>query len=87
MSYSVGPELQEYIATKVSSGEYQNQSEVVRDALRKMKKDDERHQLRLAEINLEIERGARQLAQGERVSAQDSKRRRKALLDEAEVAG
>ena len=87
MSYSVGSELQEYIASKVNSGEYQNQSEVVRDALRKMKREDELHRLRLAELNGEIERGARQLEQGQRVSAEASRNRRHALFDSSEAGG
>lgn len=88
MSYSVGSELQEYIAAKVRSGEYQNQSEVVRDALRKMKREDELHRLRLADLNDEIARGARQLEQGQRVSAEASRSRRQALFDEnSEAAG
>lgn len=81
MSYSVGPELQEYIATKIKSGEYQNQSEVVRDALRKMKRDDELHQLRLTELDHDLEVGAQQLARGERVTPEASRRRRRTLLD------
>lgn len=80
MSYSVGPELQEYITSKVTKGEYQNQSEVVRDALRRMKREDELHQLHLAELNQQLAVGAAQLDRGEVVSAEASKRRRKAIL-------
>lgn len=86
MSFSVGPELQAYIAAKVKNGEYQNQSEVVRDALRKMKREDELHQLHLRELNRELAVGAQQLARGEQVSAEASRRRRRALLD-AEATG
>lgn len=80
MSYSVGPELQEYIASKVTKGEYQNQSEVVRDALRRMKREDELHQMRLAELGQQLSTGAAQLERGQTVSAEESKRRRRALL-------
>ena len=86
MSFSIGPELQEFISSKVKSGEYQNQSEVVRDALRKMKRDDELHQLRLSELERELAVGADQLTCGEHVSAEASRRRRRALLD-TEAAG
>ncbi|MFP5503318.1 MAG: type II toxin-antitoxin system ParD family antitoxin [Candidatus Sericytochromatia bacterium] len=87
MSYSIGPELQDFVASKVKNGEYQNQSEVVRDALRRMKREDELHQMRLAELNQELDVGARQLERGEVVSAEASKRRRAALYDsESKVA-
>ncbi|MDD9971787.1 MAG: type II toxin-antitoxin system ParD family antitoxin [Myxococcales bacterium] len=42
--------LAAYIAAKVESGEYQNASEVVREALRRMQQRDEERAIWLAEL-------------------------------------
>lgn len=52
MNISITKELAGYVRTKVKSGRYNNASEVVREALRRMELEDERA-LRLAEPTLE----------------------------------
>jgi antitoxin ParD1/3/4 len=48
MNVSITDELATYVRKKVKSGRYNNASEVVRDALRRMEEDDAKN-LRLAE--------------------------------------
>ena len=46
MHVNLTPKLDEYVLTKVKSGRYNNASEVVRDALRRMQDDEERQKQR-----------------------------------------
>lgn len=46
-SINITDQLNEWISQKVSSGDYNNASEVIREALRLMKNSDERAQLEL----------------------------------------
>ncbi len=52
MNVSVTEHLAEYVRARVKSGRYNNASEVVREALRRMQRDDDRAQ-RLAEPTVE----------------------------------
>jgi putative addiction module CopG family antidote len=52
MNVSITDELAEYVRARVKSGRYNNASEVVREALRRMEQDDERA-IRLAEPTVE----------------------------------
>ena len=57
MNISLTAELDELIAEKVKSGMYHSSSEVVREALRLLKERDELKQLRLRELQTDIEIG------------------------------
>ena len=63
MHISLTPELEQVIAQKVASGLYNNSSEVIREALRMMWKNDQLEQLRQA-----VAVGAEQAERGEFVS-------------------
>lgn len=52
MNISITDELAEYVRARVKSGRYNNASEVVREALRRMEQDDLRA-LRIAEPTIE----------------------------------
>lgn len=52
MNISITDQLADYVREKVNSGRYNNASEVVRDALRRMEEEDARS-LRLAEPSVE----------------------------------
>lgn len=52
MNVSITDELAEYVRARVKSGRYNNASEVVREALRRMEQDDLRT-LRIAEPTIE----------------------------------
>ncbi len=85
MNVSLTPELEEYIAEKVSTGMYHTASEVVREGLRLLKERDELQQMRLAEMRKQIAEGLAQLDRGEGIPAEEvfkemrerSRRRRK----------
>jgi antitoxin ParD1/3/4 len=55
MNVSLTPELQKYVTQQVKSGLYQTASEVVRDALRKLKGIPERRQPELPKTLDELE--------------------------------
>jgi antitoxin ParD1/3/4 len=63
MHISLTPQLQTYIEGKVSGGLYNNASEVVRDALRRMVEVEERHAPDL--LRYELRQGLDSLARGE----------------------
>ncbi len=48
------PEQDAFVETLVDSGKYQSASEVVRDALRALDRDIERHQAELADIRFRL---------------------------------
>ena len=65
MNVSLTPELEELITQKVSSGLYHSASEVIREALRLLKEQDELRQYRLEQLRKEIAIGLEQLDRGE----------------------
>lgn len=67
MNVSLTPELAALVNDKVSSGMYHSASEVVRDGLRLLKRQDEIHQVRVEELKREIAIGTEQLLRGEYV--------------------
>lgn len=86
MNVSMGEELHAYVESQVRSGLYDNQSEVVREALRMHRLTTEARTRAVAEFNRELDRGMDQVRQGEVVTAEESARRRKALLKRAAEA-
>jgi antitoxin ParD1/3/4 len=64
MNVSLTPELEQYVATKVSSGMYQTASEVIREALRLLRERDDLQQQKLDELRREIAVGLEQANQG-----------------------
>lgn len=65
MNISLTPELESYITTKVGSGLYSSQSEVVREGLRLLMQRDRMRAARLEELRSEIAEGLEQARQGE----------------------
>lgn len=65
MNVSLTPELEELINQKVSSGLYHSASEVIREALRLLKEQDELRQFRLEQLRKEIALGLEQLDRSE----------------------
>jgi antitoxin ParD1/3/4 len=61
MHINLSPEIEQYLQFKVGSGFYSNASEVVRDAIRRMREDDER----LEKLRAAVQIGDKQLDQGE----------------------
>lgn len=63
MHINLSPEMERYLERKVSEGFYSNASEVVRDAIRRMKEDDKK----IAAFQAAVRKGDEQLRRGEGV--------------------
>jgi len=63
MNFSLTPQLEQFVRERTESGEYNNASEVVRDALRLLKHSEERRTLRLERLRESIRAGDEALAQ------------------------
>ncbi len=57
MNINLTPQLEEMVRTKVSSGLYNSASEVVREALRLMEREDQVRAATLARIRQDIQEG------------------------------
>jgi antitoxin ParD1/3/4 len=65
MNVNLGPTFEKFVAQMLSTGLYQSQSEILREALRLLKEREEAKKLRLAELRREIAVGAEQADHGE----------------------
>lgn len=65
MNVSLTAEMVEFVESEVSSGEYVSASEVVRDAIRLMRREKEREEAKLRLLREEIDRGYEQSERGE----------------------
>ena len=65
MNVSLTPELEMLVNEKVQSGLYNSASEVVREALRLLKEQDELRRIRLEELRREIQIGIDEADRGE----------------------
>jgi antitoxin ParD1/3/4 len=69
MNISLTPELDQFVADKVSSGRYTSASEVVREALRLLEESEQTRKAQLAAFNLELARRLQSLDSGVRVDS------------------
>lgn len=65
MNVSLTPELERLVNDKVASGLYTSASEVIREALRHLKEQDEARLLTLQELRRDLAAGLGQLDRGE----------------------
>lgn len=65
MNVSLTPELEKLIADKVKSGRYNTASEVVRESLRLLEREDELRRLKYEELRREVLKGVEQIGRGE----------------------
>lgn len=82
MNVSLTHELERFIESKVKSGLYHSQSEVVRDGLRLLIEQDQLLQSRREELDAKIKRGLDQLARGEFVTGEQATEHFRQLSDE-----
>jgi len=68
---SLTPEQDEFVETIVKSGEYQNASEAVRDALRALQQRRREDELKLKALRAQIRAGAEALKSGQFVEVED----------------
>jgi antitoxin ParD1/3/4 len=69
---SLTPEQDEFVESVVKSGEYQNASEAVRDALRALQQRRREDELKLKVLRAHIKAGADALKRGEYVEVDDA---------------
>lgn len=77
MNVSLTPELDRFVAGKLSSGRYTSASEIVREALRLLEEQDRARAAQIAEFNRELGARLAALDRGERVDPTTVKRRLK----------
>ncbi len=65
MNFSLTPSLEQFVRDRAESGDYNNASEVVREAIRLLKRAEERRALKMARLRAAIRDGDEALARGE----------------------
>ena len=65
MNFSLTPSLEQFVRDRADSGDYNNASEVVRDAIRLLQRTEERRALKLERLRAAIRQGDEALARGE----------------------
>ena len=65
MNVSLTPELETLVNEKVKSGNYNSASEVVREALRLLKEQDELKRIRREELRREVMKGVNEIRSGQ----------------------
>jgi antitoxin ParD1/3/4 len=75
MNVSLTPQLDKFVAAKVSSGRYTSASEVVREALRLLEEHERSRAVRLEEFNRQLKKRLDSADRGDFVTAEESLRR------------
>jgi antitoxin ParD1/3/4 len=65
MNFSLTPSLEQFVRDRAASGDYNNASEVVREAIRLLRRMEERRALKLERLRAAISGGDEALARGE----------------------
>ncbi len=65
MNVSLTPELEQFIDRKVKSGRYNTASEVVRESLRLLEREDDLREMKKEELLREVMKGVEQIRNGE----------------------
>lgn len=74
MNVSLTPELEKYVSDKVASGRYTSASEVVREALRLLEREEKSRKEQLDDFNRELQARIDSVARGEYVTAEEFER-------------
>ncbi len=80
MNVSLTPELETLVNEKVKSGDYNSASEVVREALRLLKEQDQLKELRRAELRREVMKGVEEIRNGKGVVYNSSEELMEAVI-------
>ena len=75
MNVSLTPELERMVEQKVKTGRYQNNSEVVRAALRALFDAEAEHERKLEWLRIELDKGLESIKRGDVVSAKEVRER------------
>ena len=65
MNFSLTPSLEQFVRDRANSGDYNNASEVVREAIRLLKRAEERRALKMERLRAAIRDGDEALARGD----------------------
>ncbi len=65
MNFSLTPSLEQFVRDRAASGDYNNASEVVRDAIRLLKRAEERRTLKMERLRAAIRDGDEAIAGGD----------------------
>ncbi len=65
MNFSLTPSLEQFVRDRAASGDYNNASEVVREAIRLLKRAEERRALKLERLRAAIRDGDEAVARGD----------------------
>lgn len=65
VNVSITPELDSFLQSRVKSGRYQTTSEVVREALRLLERQEQEREETLKQLKAKLDRGAGQAERGE----------------------
>ena len=82
MNVNLTPELERLIRDKVASGLYNNQSEVVREALRLLEEQDRLRELHVARLRAALAEGLEQADRGETLDGEEVIREMREFLRE-----
>ena len=64
MNFSLTPSLEQFVRDKASTGDYNNASEVIREAIRLLKEKDEQREIKLERLKAELQAGLDDIEQG-----------------------
>ena len=65
MNFSLTPSLEQFVRDRAESGDYNNASEVVREAIRLLRRVEEQRALKMERLRAAIREGDEALARGE----------------------
>ncbi len=65
MNFSLTPSLEQFVRERAGSGDYNNASEVVREAIRLLKRAEERRALKMERLRAAIRDGDEAIAAGD----------------------
>ncbi len=65
MNFSLTPSLEQFVRDRANSGDYNNASEVVREAIRLLKRAEETRALKMERLRAAIRDGDEALARGD----------------------
>lgn len=71
VNISITPELEAFLRSRVQSGRYQTNSEVVREALRLLERQEQERDAALKRVRTKLRRGAAQAERGELIDGDE----------------
>ena len=86
VNISITPELDAFLQSRVASGRYQTTSEVVREALRLLERQEQEWEQDFQQLKAKLQRGADQAARGELLDGDEVFEELRKLIEERRTA-